>query len=235
MSPESAEPHYTLYDRAVSVLQYLLLPTSPKWAHHFFAYDHLTLVHTDALLSIGGWDTQIPFYATDCDMYVRLMWAGYWQGETEIGIILDVASVLDDIGALLRIPGITASFAGDPNATATTDEEQERIEREGESYERLVEVGRRMEGNKYKEGENTWRNTWQLKQRGGKGEPFYRDAEGFEYATKMMIDLGRAVFAEKWGHRGCDIAKIGIKPEDAWRLERDWEEEEGEGYEGDGW
>jgi hypothetical protein len=35
---------------------------------------------------------------------------------------------------------------------------------------------------------------------------------GFEQAIQMTIDHGRAVFAEKWGHRDCDIVGLG------WRL-----------------
>ena len=64
---------YSLYDRAVGVLQYLRHPGVPRWANHFFAYDHLTLVRRDAILDVGGWDTHIPFYVTDCDMYLRVM------------------------------------------------------------------------------------------------------------------------------------------------------------------
>lgn len=76
----------------------------------------------------------------------------------------------------------------------------------------------------------------QALQRGGQSEPFYRDADGFEIGIKMHVDAGRAVFAEKWGHRGCDIARMGIKAEEAWRLERDWDEAtEGRGFEGDEW
>ncbi|KAK0705614.1 hypothetical protein B0H67DRAFT_498622 [Lasiosphaeris hirsuta] len=241
---------YTLYDRAVGVLQYLRQPGVPRWANHFFAYDHLTLVHRDAVVDVGGWDTHIPYYATDCDMYVRLMWAGYWQGETEIGMILDVSTVLDDVGALLRVPGVYASFQGDPGPGkegkqkrfrakgAKEKEEEERaraVERDGETWEHLVEVARRMEEAKYVDG-GGWRNQWQLRQSGGDGEPFARDPEGFETGLRMMIDTGRAVFAEKWGHRGCDIAKMNIRAEDAWRLERDWDPEtEGAGHEGDEW
>ncbi|TVY40149.1 hypothetical protein LSUB1_G005772 [Lachnellula subtilissima] len=66
------------------------------------------------------------------------------------------------------------------------------------------------------------RNTWQGRQTGGIGEPFYRDSEGFERAIGMTIDHGRAVFAEKWGHKDCDIVRIGMRPGDAWRVERDW-------------
>ncbi|KAK0613298.1 hypothetical protein B0T14DRAFT_539220 [Immersiella caudata] len=224
---------YTLYDRAVGVLQFLRRPEAPKWANHFFAYDHLTLVNRDAILDVGGWDTHIPFYATDCDMYVRLMWAGYWQGETEIGIILDVATVMEDIAALFRAPGVKARFKGDPKRK---EEKGRKLkEGEGETWEKLVEVAKRMEEAKYEDG-NGWRNMWQLSQTGGQGEPFARDYEGFEMGLRMFIDTGRAVFAEKWGHRGCDIAKMNIKAEDAWRLERDWDPEtQGAGHEGDEW
>ncbi|KAK3387311.1 hypothetical protein B0H63DRAFT_155613 [Podospora didyma] len=251
-SDDEEKTYYSLYERCVGVLQYLRQPGIPKWANHFFSYDHLTLVHRDAILEVGGWDTHIPFYATDCDMYVRLMWAGYWQGETTVGIILDVATVLDDVGALFRIPGIKASFAGDPGPEGgelgedgrpspgprTKEEEKERrklVGKQGETWHHLVEVGRRMEEAKYTDG-GTWRNTWQLRQSGGQGEPFARDAEGFETGLHMMIDTGRSVFAEKWGHRGCDIAKMGVRADDAWKLEKDWDPEtEGLGYQGEEW
>jgi hypothetical protein len=38
----------------------------------------------------------------------------------------------------------------------------------------------------------------------------------------MTIEHGKRVFAEKWGHRDCDIRAIGLMPEDAWKLEHDW-------------
>jgi hypothetical protein len=93
-----------------------------------------------------------------------------------------------------------------------------------ESWERLVALGGRMQHDKYVNG-NGLRNTWQVKQKGGQGEPFYRDADGFEIGIRMMIETGRNVFAEKWGHRGCDVGRMGVVAEDAWRLERDWDEE----------
>jgi hypothetical protein len=66
------------------------------------------------------------------------------------------------------------------------------------------------------------RNTWQGRQIGGKGEPFYRDSAGFEKAIQMTIEHGRAVFSEKWGHRDCDIREKGLVADDAWRVEHDW-------------
>lgn len=241
--------NYPLYARAVAILRYLRQPGIPKWANHFFAYDHLTLVHRDAVLAVGGWDTHIPFYSTDCDFYLRQKWAGYFQGSTQIGIIIDTSTVLDDFGALFRIPGIPATFGGDPGpeeqVRAKDDvlkqmdfEEAEaarrkRVDKEGETIEYLVEIAYRMQAVKYIDG-GWWRNMWQLRQGGGEGEPFYRDQEGFQVGLDTMIETGRRVFADKWGHRGCDI--FDRTAEDAWRLQRDWNAAtEGQGFEGFYW
>ena len=230
----------SLYSKAVGVLKHMRQKGIPAWANVFFAYDHLALVHRDAILEVGGWDTHIPFYASDCDMYDRLFWADYWQGEIEIGMILDVATTLDDIGALFRTPGIPATFTPDPQASINEadgkSESKHRlhVSHHGETWERLVAVGQRMEALK---GENRGarRNSWQGKQTGGKGEPFYRDPDGFDAGLQMIIDTGRKVFAEKWGHRGCDLLEMGIELGDAWRLERDWDPETEDALEGGAW
>jgi hypothetical protein len=67
------------------------------------------------------------------------------------------------------------------------------------------------------------RNTWQARQSGGQGEPFYRSPSGFETGIQMTIDHGRRVFAEKWGHRDCDIKPIGLQTSDMWAVGHDWE------------
>ena len=67
-----------------------------------------------------------------------------------------------------------------------------------------------------------YRNSWQLRQKGGQGEPFYYDAEGWEKALQMTIDTGMKIFEEKWGHRGCDTHQVGLKEGDQWRVEHDW-------------
>ncbi|KAF3765977.1 hypothetical protein M406DRAFT_219859, partial [Cryphonectria parasitica EP155] len=246
--------NYPLYARAVAILRFLRQPGTPKWANHFFAYDHLTLVHRDAVLDIGGWDTHIPFYATDCDFYLRQKWAGYFQGSTQIGIIIDTSTVLDDFGAFFRIPGIHATFQGDPGPEdqlqqyeggvgvdpARQAEFQEReaerkrlVDKEGETVEYLVDISYRMQAVKYIDG-GSWRNMWQLRQGGGQGEPFYRDQEGFQIGLDTQIEAGRRVFSEKWGHRGCDI--FDRTAEDAWTLQRDWNVfTEGQGHEGPYW
>ncbi|KAM7219201.1 hypothetical protein V8F06_005370 [Rhypophila decipiens] len=266
----------SLYHRAVSVQSYLrkkLIHTNnmqakkppTKWANVFFSYDQLTLVNTASVVDASGWDTHIPFYTSDCDMYIRQKWSNYAHyTTTEAGHVFDVASVLDDVGALLRLPGIHASFPGDPgvpieeqgcddpeddefpssiNKASTFLREintltrlSKQTSRFGETYNNLLATIRRMSAQKYSGGTNSHRNTWQKSQSGGYGEPFYRDAEGFEQGILMQIDLGRSVFSDKWGHRGCDIARnIKSLGDLAWRVERDWDvEEEGWGHEG-GW
>ncbi|KAM7203944.1 hypothetical protein V8F33_001915 [Rhypophila sp. PSN 637] len=256
----------SLYHRAVSVQSFLRkkpnMQAPTKWANVFFSYDQLTLVNTAAVVNTGGWDTHIPFYTSDCDMYIRQKWSGYTHYRTaEAGHVFDVASVLDDVGVLLRLPGIHASFSGDPgipiedqawwkaiysdpapssSSSSTFMREintltrlSKQTSRFGETYTALVQVVGRMSDQKYSGGTNSHRNTWQKSQSGGRGEPFYRDPDGFEQGILMQIDLGREVFSDKWGHRGCDIARSLVDL--AWRLERDWDvDEEGWGYEG-GW
>jgi len=86
----------------------------------------------------------------------------------------------------------------------------------------LIETLDRMQHSKGSSSRG--RNTWQARQTGGEGDPFYRDSEGFEKAIQMTIEHGRTVFREKWGHRDCDIVDMGLKQKDAWRVEKDWKD-----------
>lgn len=89
-----------------------------------------------------------------------------------------------------------------------------------ETYLHLTRILDYMQGSKNSASEG--RNTWQARQSGGYGEPFYRDSAGFERAIQMTIEHGRAIFREKWGHRDCDIYEVGYRADDAWRVEHDW-------------
>ena len=48
-----------------------------KWGVIFTNYDALAVFNTAAFLEVGGWDTELCWYASDCDMYYRLKLAGY--------------------------------------------------------------------------------------------------------------------------------------------------------------
>ncbi|KAK8006039.1 hypothetical protein PG991_012336 [Apiospora marii] len=77
----------------------------------------------------------------------------------------------------------------------------------------------------HKHGGARGRNTWQWAQRGGDpGEPFHYDVDGFEEGIQVLTEVGKRVFARKWGHRGCDIGGGRYRIGDQWRVEKDWEE-----------
>lgn len=239
------DPYATIYERAVGLLRYLNGPDMPPWSTHFFAYDHFALVNRDAYLDVGAWDTHIPYYASDCDMYLRLHWAGYWQPQSEAGLVFDVNTALDNVGALFRLPGAHATFdngsAGldpaSPVYEAQLEQENELrtwVEKEGETHQHLIEIASRMQELKLAQ-RSVRRNTWQARQAGGEGEPFYQDPEGFSAGLETLVDAGRRVFADKWGHRGCDLLDMDINAEDAWQLERDWDITKSPGNVGGNW
>ncbi|TEY39399.1 hypothetical protein BOTCAL_0459g00050 [Botryotinia calthae] len=416
--------HKTIYHHAVEVLKSAQSPgpdpnssdRSRPWAMRFFAFDYLTLVNRAAFESIGGFDTTIPFYHTDCDMYERLVMAGYEMNEprhlmTTVGnefdgldragrgYIYDVANSIDDLIVLYRKKNtVEASFTDqtrpedieaarkhneeelrmekeaqeqeealrkaeenkkqaaidDENAQAhakamqeqvkaqamieqatldnkaeeikkqeeekaqneghimdhpktNTDasatyessnaelkepsdkqqelrQEKEREEKESSSsttysnvgeyrkrdlegssanpqtksledlhrdasksasedptasssstssnsewitdepgssaYYQLLQVANDMVRAKYSQG-GDGRNTWQHQQSGGQGEPYYRNADGFEKAVQMTITLGRGVYLEKWGTLECGLIRSGVTMDDEWKP-REW-------------
>lgn len=68
------------------------------------------------------------------------------------------------------------------------------------------------------------RNTWQLGQRGGHGEPYHYPARGLAEAVDVMTEAGREVFRRKWGHRDCDLLSgTQLRFDDQWRVAKDWE------------
>jgi hypothetical protein len=272
----------SLYADCVDALRAILDTKDPetgmtqRWDMQFFWYDQLTLVNVEAFKEVGGWDTQIPFYATDCDMYARLEMAGYRTKDGPAGHLWDVGSPLRDLIVLYRkksgpggrkIPevdfvdleamtdvlegkaesekqathasrdnlgtihprdpdGDVGNIASDAkikhrrsNSTSSDSWEDDRLD--SDLYKNLLNTLGTMQ--EAKAHSSRGRNTWQGRQQGGEGEPFYRDSEGFELALRMTIDHGRAVFHEKWGHRGCDLLQQGLKADDAWRVEHDWE------------
>lgn len=85
-----------------------------KWATRFFAYDLLTLMNPRAVEDVGGWDSMISYYYTDCDFYSRLWMRGWGNKDVNVGIVRDVSTVLDDLRALYRVPGVKATWT-DPN------------------------------------------------------------------------------------------------------------------------
>ncbi|KAK4642113.1 hypothetical protein QC761_512130 [Podospora bellae-mahoneyi] len=217
-----------------------------RWGIRFFAYDHLALVNPAAFEDVGGWDTHIPYYMTDCDMHSKLIMRNWTQKDAKAGIITDVASALADLSVLYRLEGGPEPSFVDPNPPPPKKEEKEkkgksRIKRVGygedggplpadrdkreedpnwRKWRNLVITADKQFQHKHGDRE---RNTWQLGQQGGKGEPFYYPAVGLAKSIELMTETGREVFRQKWGHRGCDLVSgAKLKYDDAWMVEKDW-------------
>lgn len=242
------DPDYkTIYELCVSTLAEARkkedgIDGRPRWGLRFFAYDHLALVNPAAYEDIGGWDTLIPYYITDCDMHSRVRMANWSIEDGRAGIVADVSVVLDDLAVLYRIPGIHPSFT-DPNppppkegdgkdkrmskrddvekANTKSDEKGDANDDENlDAWRALLREAEAM--SHYKHGDRG-RNTWQTGQRGGQGEPYHYDAAGLAEALEVITEAGKEVYRRKWGHRDCDlITGAGLKIDDQWQVEKDW-------------
>ena len=109
---EEGKPYKPLYSRAVEALEETLDPAWGPLATRWFAYDRLALVRTQGFVDVGGWDTTIPFYMTDCDMHERLWMEGLRIEDAAAGKVWDVADTLDDLGELYKRGGAASESAG---------------------------------------------------------------------------------------------------------------------------
>ena len=226
------EPWIPVYARAVMALRETFDPAWGPLATRWFHYDNLALVRTQAFVDVGGWDTMIPFYMTDCDMHERLWMREFKIENAEAGKIWDVASGMDDLELLYKRGGTSvlprnkdsteALRAG--NSSSQSPLVENGVQRSSVMYHELLRTLDTMQHEKH--GNKEGRNTWQARQGGGQGEPFYRDPEGFERAVQMTMDLGHKVFEQKWGRPECNIRDVGMLESDQWRVEPDWEKPE---------
>ncbi|KAL8968034.1 MAG: hypothetical protein Q9197_005100 [Variospora fuerteventurae] len=235
---EDREPFQSLYMKAVDVVRetqkpdYLVDESGHKkeWAIQFFAYDWLALINVKAFADLGGWDTMIGYYGTDCDMYNRLSMNDYASPVQDAGMVYDVTNSLEDLEVLYRrrpkkqeARDTRDIKAGSYNSTIPSPnraylESTEEDEKGAEGFKKLVATLEQIQQDKR---DDKFRNSWQLRQNGGEGEPYYYDPDGFEKALQMTIDLGRQIIDEKWGHKGCDIEAVGLKKGNQWRVEHD--------------
>lgn len=57
-----------------------------KWGTVFTNYDSLAALNTEAVRAVGGWDTMLSWYGSDCDAYRRLRLAGYPSMESNLPV-----------------------------------------------------------------------------------------------------------------------------------------------------
>ncbi|KAI0389032.1 hypothetical protein F5Y17DRAFT_450540 [Xylariaceae sp. FL0594] len=125
MRPAAArQPGYrTIYENCLREINQTLA-SGERWAFRWFQYDHLTLVNREALEAVGGWDSLIPYYGSDCDMNARLEMDGWTMRNRRVGIINDVSTVLEDLAGLYRDPKVIPSFF-DPNPVLGVEDSKE--------------------------------------------------------------------------------------------------------------
>lgn len=223
------DPWEPLYTRAVAALRETLDPAWGPLATRWFAYDTLALVRTQAFVDVGGWDTAIPFYMTDCDMHERLWMRDFKIENAHAGKIWDVASALENLEVLYHRGGDSVKAEKREGTMIPTTEEaakpptkdEKGVQRSSVLYHELLRQLDTMQNEKH--ANKLGRNTWQARQQGGKDEPFYRDPEGFEESLLWLMDFGHKVFEGKWGRAKCNIRDVGMVEGDAWRVVADWE------------
>ena len=315
---EDAQPYKSLYAIAVDTIRESFAPgfrtdektgKEGRWGLRFFAYDWLALVNVASYLEVGGWDTMISYYGTDCDMHERLAMAGLQNPNADAGKVFDVSKSFPDLEVLYRRKKKTTNAKREEKTTGSTFDEGPKVVKTGDDGVRQVvedQTEEKTTGNTLDDGkkvvtigkdnkvtigeaadtstepvnplvapvlsdapetaaaapktpsseaikkylaeteedtlgseqwkklqdtleamakekrEDPYRNSWQLKQRGGQGEPFHYDADGWEKALQMTIEAGGAIMEDKWGHKGCNLREVGLKAGDQWRVDHDW-------------
>ena len=71
-----AEASAEVVERLVSRARELTA-AGDRWAVLYTCYDALAAFSTAAFTAVGGWDTNLSWYKSDCDIYRRLRLAGY--------------------------------------------------------------------------------------------------------------------------------------------------------------
>ena len=292
---EQWKPYKSLYEIAVDTIRESMTPDFGKdpetgvkkqWAIRFFSYDWFALVNVDSYIKVGGWDSMISYYGTDCDMHSRLGMNDLISPIADAGQVFDVGRSMDDLEVLFRrkkkdkvvkrvdggaeqgdledsasivkhssnsslatetepsdqfivndksaahsshLPPGAHLTAGSPTsskddkasgANADYFSSTEEDDLGGPAWQQLQDS---LESMAQEKRDDPYRNSWQLKQRGGKGEPFYYDADGWEQALQMTIDTGMKIYEEKWGHRGCGLmGETELAEGDQWRVEHDF-------------
>ncbi|KAI1401781.1 hypothetical protein F4819DRAFT_456711 [Hypoxylon fuscum] len=187
--PAAGQAGYrTIYENCLRELNQTL-EREERWAFRWFQYDHLTLVNRAALDAVGGWDSLMPYYGSDCDMNARLEMDGWTMRHRRIGIINDVSTVMEDLAALYRDPNVTPKFI-DPHPIPKV-EEPPKAEEKKPSKE-VQDQSPKKAGKNNKEDKAT-----QKREEKGQGHDSIGIAKAVEY-FRELVNVGNDMGAYKY-------------------------------------
>lgn len=169
---EEGQGYKSLYRRAVTVMKETMQPGYGPLAARWFAYDRLSLVRTKAFVDVGGWDTLIPFYMTDCDMHERLWMKKFIIEDAKAGLIYDVASSVDDLEMFYR-RGARKAKREENLELPPAEPPPPVIKPDGRNSPEYRDLLKRLdEMQRSKNEDKAGRNTWQSAQQGAKASHF---------------------------------------------------------------
>jgi hypothetical protein len=168
------------------------------WAIKLFDHDYLALINVKPWRTIGQWDTFIPYYTSDCDAYSRVVMNGFTKDHVSAGRIFDVRDVVTDPESKFF------PLATDSSKLVNSAR-----------YRKLFLELESMETDELTNG----RNTWQDREKGGRGEPWTYDPEGFQKMWWDTSESGAQLFIKKWGKRECSLHEVGLTLSDMWKTE----------------
>lgn len=232
---EDEEPYKSFYLKCVDVLrQSKAKPHTEdgpgrenRWAVRYFNYDWVTLMNTRAIVEIGGWDTMISYYMTDCDLYERLHMANMSTDDAKAGPIYDVGDSFDDLLVLYRrnstVPVTCCGESDNGSESVPVNKHQGPLtidygREDKRGSETWKQIQKTLEHMGHRKGSGP-RSRWQVQQMGGQGDPYHRDADGFQEALEISNQAGIEAFGAKWRISSCDLKAHGLKLEDEWRVQ----------------
>lgn len=209
LSDEDAKPYKSFYTRVLEILTDLRIsalnvdiPNGDKWAIKYFTYDWLTLVNVPAWRKIGIWDPFIPYYATDCDAYSRIVLNGLTKDDVRAGRIFDLPDAIKDLEHKLF-----------PPSSSDVDSAEDHTQPGSQRYRALDAELETLEQRKPEYHRNSWQGTTD----GGKDEPWTYDPRGFQKMWWAMAEKGRDMYRLKWGTQECRLDEHGVRLGDAWK------------------
>lgn len=197
LADETANPYMSFYEQILLDLDQTVHDLD-NWILHFYNFDWLTLVNTKSYDLLGGWDSAIPYYTSDCDFYSRVtMWGDLYQNGFELKSV-DIKAIYDSLHPLADL---SVFFPTSPDEGLNSPRFQKLV--------KTASFGQDLKGS------GSERNQWQNVQTGGGDDPYYKGSWVQDTQFRLLNDIGREMFELKWKTGGsCPAFDVGRRLSD---------------------